>query len=81
MGVRLSPAAPMSYYRTPPLNQDKNLQAYIIGLAIGDGNLSNPNGRAVRLRITCDNKYPGLIDRIARSLQKLLPKNKVGLSK
>lgn len=31
--------------------------AYIIGVAIGDGNLSNSNGRAVRLRVTCDNKY------------------------
>jgi hypothetical protein len=36
------------------MNADTQLQAYVIGLAIGDGNLSNPSGRAVRLRITCD---------------------------
>src|SRR3989344_5026532 len=33
----------MSYYRKLPLNPDKELRAYVIGLAIGDGNLSNPN--------------------------------------
>jgi len=40
------------------VSEDKKLHAYIVGLALGDGNLSNPNGRAVRLRITCDKKYP-----------------------
>ncbi len=67
----------MSYFRDPKLNSDKNLQAYVIGLALGDGNLSNPNNRAVRLRITCDKKYPLLIDRICDSLAKLLPENKI----
>jgi hypothetical protein len=62
-----------------PLNPDPELQAYVIGLAIGDGNLSNPNGRAVRLRITCDTKYPALIAKIRSALQRLLPTNRVGL--
>jgi hypothetical protein len=65
--------------RIVPLNPDRRLQAYVIGLAIGDGNLSNPNGRAVRLRITCDSRYPALILKITASLQELLPKNKVSL--
>ena len=69
----------MSYFRVPILNQDKNLQAYVIGLALGDGNLSRPGPRAVRLRISCDNKYPKLIKRIVESLQSLFPENKVGL--
>lgn len=51
--------------------------AYVIGLAIGDGNLSNPNGRATRLRITCDNKYPLLKDRVVESLKILFSKNKI----
>lgn len=59
-------------------NTNRSLRAYIIGLAIGDGNLSNPNNRATRLRITCDKKYPKLMGRIAESFQKLLPKNKIG---
>ncbi|KKT95973.1 MAG: hypothetical protein UW97_C0019G0007 [Parcubacteria group bacterium GW2011_GWA2_45_15] len=56
---------------------DKILVSYIIGVALGDGNLSNPNGRAVRLRITCDLKYPFLISKIEQSLKKLAPQNKV----
>lgn len=50
--------------------------AYILGVALGDGNLSNPNGRAIRLRITCDKKYPNLIEHINNKLKCVLPKNK-----
>ena len=61
------------------LNPDKKLQAYIIGIALGDGNLSNPNKRAVRLRISCDTHYPILIKHIIKSLKLLLPNNKIGI--
>lgn len=57
----------------------KKKLAYIVGVAIGDGNLSNPNGRAVRLRVTCDKKYPELIIEISKHLQYLFPKNMVSL--
>jgi len=53
--------------------------AYIIGVALGDGNLSCPNGRAIRLRITCDIKYPGIITEIVTALQQTFPKNKVSV--
>jgi len=69
----------MSYRRIQPLSQSKKLRAYIIGVALGDGNLSNPNGRAIRLRITCDKKYPLLITHIQSRLALLLPKNKIGI--
>ncbi|MFA5889015.1 MAG: LAGLIDADG family homing endonuclease [Candidatus Paceibacterota bacterium] len=62
------------------VSSDKKLHAYIVGLVLGDGNLSNPNGRAVRLRITCDKKYPELHRYILSSLQKFLPDNKVFIS-
>ena len=62
---------------TMPTIRDKNLLAYVIGLAIGDGNLSNPNGRATRLRISYDTKYPNLINKIIRSIKTLLPNNRV----
>lgn len=62
------------------VSNDKKLRAYIIGLALGDGNLSNSNGRAVRLRITCDLKYPELYLHIQKSLAKLLPSNIVSLA-
>ena len=63
------------------MNNDKVNLAYIIGVAIGDGNLSNPNGRAVRLRVTCDFKYPNIIERISSSIHTLLPTNKVSMIK
>lgn len=65
--------------RTLPLCPDRELHAYVIGVAIGDGNLSNPNGRAVRLRITCDTKYPFLIVKVRSALERLLPQNKVSV--
>lgn len=53
--------------------------AYIIGVALGDGNLSSPNGRATRLRITCDKKYPNLISEIYEALASNFPENRVSL--
>lgn len=65
--------------RVVKLCADLPLRAYVVGVAIGDGNLSNPNGRAVRLRITCDTKYPALIAKIRTALEKLLPQNRVSV--
>ena len=48
-------------------------------MAIGDGNLSNPNGRATRLRITCDTKYPNIIKNIMQAIQEVMPDNKVSI--
>jgi DNA-binding transcriptional regulator WhiA len=59
--------------------KDKKALAYIIGIALGDGNLSNPNKRAVRLRITCDSKYPKIIEDIKSSLKIIAPENKISL--
>lgn len=70
--VRVSPAAHV------PAENLKTL-AYIIGAALGDGNLSNPNGRAVKLRITCDTKYPRLIQRIKERLEIIFLQNKVSI--
>ena len=53
--------------------------AYIIGIALGDGNLSNSNGRAIRLRITCDAKYPKIADEILDGLKIILPTNKTSI--
>jgi DNA-binding transcriptional regulator WhiA len=67
------------YFRKTAISEDKSLQAYVIGLALGDGNLSNPNSRATRLRITCDKQYPLLIKRIVNALKLLFPQNKVSI--
>jgi DNA-binding transcriptional regulator WhiA len=63
------------------IGADRVLLAYIIGIALGDGNLSNPNGRGVRLRISCDTKYPNLVNKIVHSLEIVFPSNRVSLVK
>lgn len=50
--------------------------AYIIGVALGDGNLSK-NGGTTRLRVTCDNKYPKIITEITKHLKNIFPQNSV----
>jgi DNA-binding transcriptional regulator WhiA len=59
--------------------QEKMALAYIIGVALGDGNLSSPNGRATRLRVTCDVAYPNIAEEIVSKLSLLFPKNKVSI--
>jgi len=58
---------------------DRRKLAYIVGVALGDGNLSNPNGRAVRLRVSCDSRYTEITQSILSSLKKLMPNNKVAI--
>lgn len=63
----------------PHVNNKKSI-SYITGVALGDGNLSNPNGRAVRLRITCDKKYPLIIKNILKNLKIIFTKNKISIT-
>jgi len=69
----------ISYDDIVRLMDIKNREAFVIGVALGDGSLSNPNSKAVRLRITCDNKYPVIMEEIMHALQTLFPKNIVSL--
>ncbi len=57
---------------------DKIALAYITGVALGDGNLSRVS-RAVRLRITCDKKYPNIILEIQEKLRIIAPNNNVSI--
>lgn len=78
--VRLPPPAPFIMKTCRLISNDLDLRAYVIGLALGDGNLSNPNGRAIRLRITCTTEYPQLLNNIQLAIKQLLPHNKVSLA-
>lgn len=60
---------------------EKENLAYVIGVALGDGNLSSPNKRATRLRISCDKRYPRIAEEILASLRLLFPLNKVSVVK
>jgi len=48
-------------------------------VALGDGNLSKLNGRSVRLRITCDTKYPHIAEAIKENIRVIFPHNKISI--
>jgi intein/homing endonuclease len=78
IGVSKSPAGNSVRVQVPPAAQiNSEVLSYVIGAALGDGNLSCPNGRATRLRITCDAKYPLVAREIEESLQLIFPSNRV----
>jgi hypothetical protein len=61
--------------RCPP-----EIYAYSLGLYLGDGYLSVVGSRAVyRLRITCCNDYPLLMDECRAALEAAIPSSAVGL--
>ncbi len=52
--------------------------AYLLGMYLGDGHISKADAhRVYLLRITCDKKYPGIIDQCIQAIQTILPENKV----
>ncbi|RJQ35211.1 hypothetical protein C4568_01160 [Candidatus Parcubacteria bacterium] len=57
---------------------EKVALAYIVGVALGDGNLSKVS-RAIRLRITCDTKYSGVSEEIQKNLKMILPNNRISI--
>lgn len=60
-----------------PMALPQGHYTYLLGLYLGDGCLLvHPRG-VYRLRITCANKYPGLIRRCEEAMTRVLP-NKVG---
>ncbi|BBZ76897.1 hypothetical protein MANY_22340 [Mycolicibacterium anyangense] len=46
--------------------------AYLLGLYLGDGCISR-TGRAWRLRVALDKKYPGIIDNCRRAIDAVMP--------
>jgi DNA-binding transcriptional regulator WhiA len=66
-------------YKTKPIIWNREVLAYLVGIGLGDGNLSKPNGRSVRLRVSCDLKYPFLTTEIIGALYYVLPESKVGI--
>jgi DNA-binding transcriptional regulator WhiA len=55
--------------------------AYLVGASLGDGNLSCLNRRSTRLRISCDTKYPNLINYLVKKIRLLLPRNRASVVK
>ena len=68
-------------YYTKPINWNREVLAYMVGIALGDGNLSLMNGRSVRLRVSCDLKYPFLITEILGAIYYILPESRINIVK
>ncbi|HZQ86441.1 MAG TPA: hypothetical protein VFA83_16450 [Acidimicrobiales bacterium] len=52
--------------------------AYLLGLYLGDGCLSEMRREVFRLRIQCCDWYPGLMDLCQAAMEAVMPNNKVG---
>lgn len=52
--------------------------AYLLGQYLGDGYLAMHRRDVTRLRIVCGNDWPAVLDRVARSMEVVLPNNVVG---
>jgi hypothetical protein len=50
--------------------------AYLLGLYLGDGCLSEHRRKVLRLRIVLDDHYPGIIRECAQAMREVLPNNR-----
>lgn len=61
---------------SPPT--DTASYSYVLGLYLGDGYISQPSSHRVpSLRITCDDKWPGILDSAEQALRRVFPSNRV----
>lgn len=56
---------------------DPRAYAYLLGMYLGDGNIATYPRGVYRLRITCDQRYPGIIAESELAMRAVLP-NRVG---
>ncbi|WP_327676279.1 helix-turn-helix domain-containing protein [Kitasatospora sp. NBC_00458] len=56
---------------------DQPAYSYLLGLYLGDGHITWPEQhRSASLFITCDNKWPGIIDAVDQAMRRVMPRNK-----
>lgn len=58
---------------SPPIRPDASAYAHLLGLYLGDGCLSEQRKGVYSLRITCDDRYPGLQVEVAASMRAVRP--------
>ncbi|BBX69077.1 hypothetical protein MPSYJ_25380 [Mycolicibacterium psychrotolerans] len=56
----------------------KGPYAYVLGMYLGDGCISR-QGRTYNIRITCDKRYPAIIDRCRAAIDALFPRQRAGV--
>lgn len=50
------------------------IYSYLLGQYLGDGHI-NTNGRSFTLTITCDGKYPGIIESVVKAVETFSPRS------
>lgn len=57
---------------------DLQAYAYLLGLYLGDGHISHYSGHRVpNLMVTCDDRWPGIMDLAEQTMQRVFPFNQV----
>jgi intein-encoded DNA endonuclease-like protein len=65
--------------KNPISNEDEIMRknySYLLGMFLGDGCLTKDKKNVYRIRVTCDAKYPNIIDLVFNSVQTAMPNNK-----
>jgi hypothetical protein len=52
--------------------------AYLLGMYLGDGCLSEHRRRVFKLRISLDARYPGIAEECERAIREVMPRNRIG---
>lgn len=58
-------------------NVDEGAYVYVFGMYLGDGHITVMANGVQRLRISCCDDYPFVMDECERALQKVLPQNRI----
>jgi hypothetical protein len=53
--------------------------SYLLGLYLGDGDITSHARGVFRLRVTLDSRYPGIVSCASRAMNEVLPRNRVGV--
>jgi hypothetical protein len=60
-----------------PSTLDRGAYAYLLAMYLGDGSISMHRRNVYRLRVTLDNRYPGIIRECAEQMQAIMPGRRV----
>jgi hypothetical protein len=75
-----SPIADIATDKPEALSSDAHpAYAYLLGLYLGDGDITSHARGVVRLRVTLDSRYPGIVSCASRAMSEVLPHNRVGI--
>jgi hypothetical protein len=67
------PELPPAIYPATWTTRERDTYSYLLGQYLGDGHITT-NARTFTLTVTCDGKYPGIIDSVAAAIAEFSPR-------